>query len=172
LNQYPFDVIIASLHWLYDENIHVADCFANRDPDQVYADYFTELGRMAAGFEFDVLAHFDRIIWRGTLLGATFDPWSLEPITREALAAVAAHNRALELNTRFLAHPRNWNQALVTMLRWFRLAGGTRVVVNSDAHRSSELGRNLEIAQALLEEAGFDLPGQLLRVRPALAQSA
>ncbi len=165
LRSYPFDVVIGSLHWLYGENIHLAACFANREPDQVYADYFTELGRMARDFDFDFVAHFDRIIWRGTLLGATFDPWRLEPVIRPALAAIAWSGKALELNTRFLTHMPNWNEALVTMFGWFREAGGSRVVVNSDAHRIAELGRNTAIAAGLLTAAGFALPQQLWRVQ-------
>ncbi len=170
LQAYPFNVVIASLHWLYGENIHLEPCFANRHPDQVYADYFSELGRMAANFNFDIVAHFDRIIWRGSLLGATFDPLRLEPSIRSALATIARYDRALELNTRFLTHPQNWNEALVTMFGWFRQAGGRRVVVNSDAHQANEIGRNMLIAQELLLRAGFQLPDQLLRIEPNLAE--
>jgi histidinol-phosphatase (PHP family) len=169
---YPFDVVIGSLHWLYGENIHLAACFAHRHPDQVYADYFVELGRMAWGFDFDIVAHFDRIIWRGTLLGAAFDPWRLEAVIRPALSAIAATDKALELNTRFLTHTPNWNEALVTMFGWFREAGGSRVVVNSDAHRISELGRNTAIAGELLTAAGFELPQQLWRVQARAAALA
>jgi histidinol phosphatase-like PHP family hydrolase len=42
------------------------------------------------------------------------------------------------------------------MLRWYREEGGTRVVVNSDAHRVSQMGANLEIARAILDEAGLE----------------
>jgi histidinol-phosphatase (PHP family) len=167
LAAYPFDVVIGSLHWLYGDNIQLESCFANRNPDDVYADYFGELGRMAADFDFDIVAHFDRIIWRGTLLGATFDPWRFEPTIRNALATTARYGRALELNTRFLTHTPNWNKALVTMFHWFLLEGGRRVVVNSDAHRASEMGRNLFLAQELLTLAGFEGLEQLLQIEPS-----
>lgn len=164
LRGYPFEVVIGSLHWLYGENIHDERCFVGRNPDQVYADYFTELGRMAANFDFDIVAHFDRIIWRGTLLGATFDPWRLEPVIRGAMSAIAQNGKTLELNTRFLTHTPGWNNALITMFRWFHEAGGRQVAINSDAHRISEIGRNMDIAQKLLIETGFELPEQLFRV--------
>jgi histidinol-phosphatase (PHP family) len=164
LSAYPFDVIIASLHWLYGENIHLESCFANRNPDDVYTDYFTELGRMAANFDFDIMAHFDRIIWRGSLLGATFDPWRLAEVIQESLSTIARYGRALELNTRYLSHTPNWNEALVTMFHWFLLAGGTRVVVSSDAHRADGIGRDFFLAQEILSRAGFDLPTQLFQI--------
>ncbi len=163
---HPFDVRLASLHWLYGENIHDAPCFAGRDPLDVYADYFTALGHMAADFSaIDVIGHFDRILWRGTLLGATFRPQALESTVRDTLATIAWRGLALELNTRLLNQTPGWRPALVTMLRWFRLEGGRRVVVNSDAHRLSQMGANLDLARVVLNDAGLE-PAVL---RPELA---
>ncbi|HOU40788.1 MAG TPA: histidinol-phosphatase HisJ family protein [Promineifilum sp.] len=153
---YPFDVRIASLHWLHDHNIHDSACFAGHDPLDVYADYFVALGHMAADFsDIDVIAHFDRILWRGSLLGATFAPRAIENLVRDALATIAWRGLALELNTRNLNHMPNWRPALTTMLRWFGEEGGRRVVVNSDAHRVGQMGANLELAAAVLREAGL-----------------
>jgi len=80
------------------------------------------------------------------------------------MSAIAQNGKTLELNTRFLTHTPNWNNALITTFRWFREAGGRQVAINSDAHRISEIGRNMDIAQKLLVEAGFKLPEQLFRV--------
>lgn len=150
----PFDVRIASLHWLYGENIHDASCFAGREPLDVYADYFAALGHMAADFSaIDVVAHFDRILWRGALLGIPFRPQAIENVVRDALATIAWRGLALELNTRLLDHAPGWRPALVEMLGWYREEGGQRVVVNSDAHRVGQMGANLELAAAILLEA-------------------
>lgn len=154
---HPFDVRIASLHWLYGENIHDVSCFAGRDPLDVYADYFSAVGHMAADFStIDVIAHFDRILWRGTLLGIPFRPQALEGTIRDTLATIAWRGLALELNTRLLNQTPGWRPALVTMLRWFREEGGRRVVVNSDAHRLSQMGANLDLARAVLDDAGLE----------------
>ena len=48
-----------------------------------------------------------------------------------------------------------WRPALTTMLRWFREEGGQRVVVNSDAHRVGQMGANLDLAAAVLHDAGL-----------------
>jgi histidinol-phosphatase (PHP family) len=163
-----FEVVLASLHWLDDENIHDAACFAGRDPDEVYSDYFAELGRMVMNFEFDIVAHFDRILWRGTLLGTPLEPRWLEPEIRETLAIIARYDRVLELNAAFLAREPHWRPTLVTLFRWFREEGGRRVVINSDSHRIGEIGRNRALAEQILEKAGFQLPEQLFRVRAQL----
>lgn len=157
VGNHPFDVRIASLHWLYGKNIHDAACFAGRDPMDVYADYFSALGHMTADFSaIDVVAHFDRILWRGALLGATFHPHRLESVIRDALATIAWRDLALELNTKFLSLSPGWRPALTTMLRWFREEGGQRVVVNSDAHRVDQMGVNMELARSVLSEAGLE----------------
>lgn len=163
---YPFDVRIASVHWLYGQNIHDTACFAGRDPLEVYADYFISLGHMAAEFsDVDVIAHVDRILWRGTMIGATFNTQALESVIRDCLATIAWRDLALELNTRWLRRTPGWRPALVTMLRWFREEGGRRVVVNSDAHAVNHVGSNLDVAQEVLDEAGLE-PAVL---SPALA---
>lgn len=168
VESYPFDVVIASLHWLNGHNIHMPECFAGRDPYEVYTEYFIQLARLASDFHFDILAHFDRIIWRGTLLGIGFDPHRIERVVRHALATVAEHGRVLELNTRSVNDPDNWNEAMVTMFRWFREAGGNRVVINSDAHRRGEVGRNRAIAQQMLAQAGFTYPANYFQLNPAI----
>ena len=164
LAEYNFDVVLGSLHYVRDKNIHLKECFEGRHPDDVYATYFAELAQIVTSFEFDIVTHFDRILWRGTLLGASFDPHKIEPVIRETLATVARHGRALELNTHFLAHKPGWNSALVTMFHWFLQEGGTQVTVNSDAHRASEVGRYRDIAGDILIRAGFKLPEQLFKI--------
>lgn len=170
LAEYPFDLVIGSLHWLNDQNIHEAICFAGRQPDEVYTAYFNELAQMAMNFDFDIVAHFDRILWRGTLLGHTFDPFRLESTIREALSTIAHYGRALELNTAFLTHQPGWLTALTTMFRWFREEGGRLVVVNSDAHRVTEIGRHRALAEQILLEAGFNLPEQLFHIKPDISE--
>ncbi|MCB9076170.1 MAG: histidinol-phosphatase HisJ family protein [Anaerolineaceae bacterium] len=170
LAEYPFDVVVGSLHWLYDQNIHEAVCFADRQPDEVYTAYFKELAQMTMNFDFDIVAHFDRILWRGSLLGHTFDPFRLEPTIREALSTVARYGRALELNTTFITHQPSWLTALTTMFQWFREEGGRLVVVNSDAHRVTEIGRHRVLAEQILLEAGFSLPDQLFHIEPDVSE--
>jgi histidinol-phosphatase (PHP family) len=164
---HPFEVRIASVHWLHGQNIHDSACFAGRDPLDVYADYFSSLGQMAADFsDIDIIAHFDRIFWRGAMVGAPFRPSALEGVIRDALATIAWRGLALELNTRFLNLNPGWQPAIVTTLKWFREEGGRRVVVNSDAHSVAQMGRNLDVAHEILDEVGLE-PAVLLP-EPAL----
>jgi histidinol-phosphatase (PHP family) len=173
LAAYPFDLVLASVHWLDGLNIHEAPCFAGRLPTEVYADYFAALGQMAATVDFDVVAHFDRILLRGTALGGPFDPLPFETPIRQVLANLARRGIALEINARCLALTPGWNETLVTILGWFREAGGGQsVVFGSDAHRSQDIGRHREIAQRLLGAAGFGGPAQLVSRQGRVARHA
>lgn len=157
LDDHSFDLRIASQHWLYGQNIHLTSCFEGRDPQEVYADYFVELGRMVNDFSrIDIIAHFDRILWRGSLLGAPFNAPLLEGVVRDVLATIAWRGIALELNTRLLDQSPGWQEALTTMLTWYRMEGGRQVVVNSDAHRLNQIGSNAHLAARILSEAGLE----------------
>jgi histidinol-phosphatase (PHP family) len=154
LASYDFDVVIGSLHWLAGQNIHDTRCFNEQDPYEVYTRYFGQLAQIAATVDCHIIAHFDRIFWPGT---SRFGPPQIERIetpVREAMRALAEHGRVLELNTRFLTHEPGWNDALLTVLRWYRAEGGQFVAINSDTHRAAELGRHRAIGQALVEAAG------------------
>ena len=155
LKRHQFDVVIASLHWLNGENIQMEACFRGRDPIDVYADYFTALGEMAANVDVDIIAHFDRILWRGALMGTPLIPGRIESIIRDALSTIAWRDCALELNTRYLRAEPNWRGELLQMLHWFREEGGTRVVIDSDAHGTWQLGANYDTARTMLDIVGL-----------------
>lgn len=165
LERYPFDVVIASQHWLGEDNIHLEGCFQGRDPQAVYRRYFREIKRMATLCEFDILGHIDRIFWRGTERGTPPDLQALEGVIREALEALIRHKQALELNTRFLTHQPGWNQALLQILIWYHEQGGNQVYINSDAHEAGQMGRNFAVARNLLAQVRYPGNSFLVPVR-------
>lgn len=154
---YPFDVKIASLHWLYGENIHNRRCFKRRDIHEVLADYFVAATDMVNDFDCDILAHFDRILLHPSFNNTRYDISKVEDEVRAMCEAVIARNVVLELNTRHLARSAAWRGSLSTMLGWYQQAGGRTVLINSDAHRTSHLCANFELAFDLASSAGLGL---------------
>lgn len=152
---YPFDVIVAAQHWLDGRSVQMEGCFHHRRPNDVYAAYFSALGEMAATTPAHIVAHFDRILWRGTMLGSPLQPRRVEGALRDCLATIAWRGPALELNTRFLRAEPNWRDELLLLLRWFREEGGRKVVISSDAHNTWQLGANGDLALDLLAAAGL-----------------
>jgi len=161
LNRHPFDVVIGSMHWLGQENIHNRSCFGKRWVNDVYTDYFLQMGEMAASFELDFVAHFDRIFWAGGMVGGKVELDWLETVIRDTFAIIAERGQGLELNTRFLSNRAEWDDNLATMLSWFHEEGGQHVVVNTDAHSASQLGQKSSRGVALLHSAGFEMPAQI-----------
>ncbi len=104
LERHPFDVTISSVHRLYGENIHDASFFRGRDIHEILSNYFRLNEEMVCNFEFDILAHFDRILWRASLLGLAYDIRRVEFDVRSLFESVLERNILLELNTK-RAHP-------------------------------------------------------------------
>ncbi|HHY54513.1 MAG TPA: histidinol-phosphatase HisJ family protein [Chloroflexi bacterium] len=154
LASYDFDVVVGSMHWLAGQNIHYTRCFDGHDPYDVYARYFGEIEQIATTVDCEIIAHFDRIFWPGTTRFGPPEVARIEAPVRRAMRAIAEHGRILELNTRFLTHTPGWNDALLTVLCWYREEGGQFVAADSDAHRTAELGRNLAVAEQLITAAG------------------
>lgn len=161
LQAYPFDIVIGSVHWLDGANIHSPSIFKGTDPDRVFQDYFTEIGLLSAGFDVDIIAHFDRILRSATAVGVPFDPWRYEDTIRASLEHIARRGQVLELNTYYLGRKNNWRSSVEVMLGWYREEGGRRVAINSDAHRTTDLGANFDIARQVFQAAGFDAPVRL-----------
>lgn len=156
---HEFDVRVASLHWLYDDNIHNVSCFKNRNPQQVYYDYFLELIHLACDVPADILAHFDRIFWRGYQLGYYFDEKVAGSIVREALTAVIENNLALEFNTRLIAGDAQWHDLILMLFSWYKEAGGNHIIINADAHNINQISINRNLAQDILRQVGLEAKG-------------
>ena len=168
---YPFDVKIGSVHYVDGKNIHEPECFSNRGPYEVYAAYFAEVARMSATADFDMVGHFDRILWRASLMGLTFDPFQIEPIIRTALSTIVKRGQILELNLSTLATEPSWTTALITMLNWYRELGGHLVAINSDTHRLPQLGANFDLAFSILRAADLEPISSFSSIRPVTAVS-
>ncbi len=156
LTHYEFDVQIGSLHWLYDMNIHEKQCFKFHHPDIVYRHYFSELLAIVDQCEIDVLAHFDRIFWRGYKQGYFFDERKVGSVVRELLTAVIEKQIALELNTRLLSDAPHWHDLLIMFLSWYKELGGNQVLLNADAHSIQQIGVNRQLAISLLNQVGLE----------------
>jgi histidinol-phosphatase (PHP family) len=152
---YPFEVVIASLHWIGDHNIHYPAVFDGRDPHGVYVEYFRELRSLVEFGGFDILAHPDRIFWAGIHRGSPPDFQRLEPAVRSFTDRLAASDHALELNTKYLDQYPGWNRFPAILLRWFHEAGGQLVVMNSDAHTPDELARNFSAGWEVIRSVGL-----------------
>jgi histidinol-phosphatase (PHP family) len=112
------------------------------------------LALVESGQEFDIIAHLDypKRFWPRQAL--PFDERACEAEYRAVLTAAAARGLALELNTSGGADQDRFCPGL-SVLRWWREAGGRALSFGSDAHDPAVLGAGLELARELAEAAGF-----------------
>ena len=152
----PLDQVIGSVHCIrLGGEMLDASQLRGRDgidfPDAVRR-YFREvLAMIDAGLPFETLAHLDypKRYWPvGT---RAFHEHDYEVEIRAILAAAARTGRVLEVNTtrgRVLCPD-------MTVVRWWREAGGQAVQYGSDAHDPDKIAEGFRVATQMVEAAGF-----------------
>jgi histidinol-phosphatase (PHP family) len=155
LQDYPWDYILGSLHWV-DDTIIFSPGYFNRPAAEAYKLYFEKLLQVVENGEFDILAHMDIVKRYGYDSYGPFDPHTYEPEIRAVLHALVESERALEINSSTLRRPVGETSPTQEILRWFREEGGRFVTFGSDAHTVSDLGAGWEEVAAEMRAAGFD----------------
>jgi histidinol-phosphatase (PHP family) len=145
-----FDRINGSLHTLVDGRARAEPftLYNSRPAADVMEAYFAEVPAMVAGSDvFEVFTHLDYAVrgWPSATAGP-FDPLRFEDSIRQAMRAIAASGRALEMNTRRLE---------LWMPLWWRQEGGRAITFGSDAHLPEALAAGFPEAMLLVEHVGF-----------------
>ena len=156
-----FERVLGSLHsvesggerWVVDDLTGPA-APPGLDPEQVVRAYLEEVLRMVqASSAFSVLAHIDYPArgWPDDL--GAFPVRGFEEEFRAVLSALAASERALELNTRLPMDS--------VLLAWWYDAGGTAITFGSDAHEPAAVGHGFQAAAAMAQAHDFvAVPGE------------
>jgi histidinol-phosphatase (PHP family) len=152
----PLDQVLGSIHCI---RINGQMVDASQFPERAAGDfvgsvreYFREtLAMVDSGQTFETLAHIDypKRYW---LEGAKpYREVDYEGEIRAVLKAAAATGRVLEVNTtrgRVLSPD-------ITVVRWWREAGGQAVQYGSDAHQPDKVAEGFKVATQMVEAAGF-----------------
>ena len=153
LAQYPFDVLIGSVHWLgtwqfddIDNEVQMNE-WTVRDVDTCWAQYADSLGELAASHAVDVLAHPDLIKVAGYLPTSTSSFWDAM-----AEAAISA-DVSVECSSAGWFKPVNEQYPAVGFLERL-VALGSTFTTASDAHRVARVGARVDELAAMLERHG------------------
>jgi len=152
-NQYQFDYIIGSVHYLELNGLkHVTylnDLKEKNLPD-VYKMYFTSIARAASTGIFDIIAHFDlpRRFW-GDLPAESYRD------AENALRAIKEHDVCVEINTsgyrtKHIEEPFPGNHIL-EMVKQMDIA----ITLGSDSHTPDDVASYFPETVALLKSLGF-----------------
>lgn len=156
MDEYPFDFIIGSLHWVRDEIVLSREYFERRSKEEAYRRYFEELLVMVRVGGFDVVGHLDVAKRYGYDVCGPFDPHEYQDIIREVLRACVEVGIGIEVNTSTLRRPVGEPSPTLPVLKWYKELGGEIVTIGSDAHELDHVGYRLPEMLELVRAAGFD----------------
>jgi histidinol-phosphatase (PHP family) len=153
-NDFPWDYILGSLHWVGDTCVF-DHAFFHSDERNVYLAYFHELERLVKEGTFDILAHFDVVKRYGFEHYGPFLPEHYEEHIRRILNFLAERGKGLEINSstmrRSIQHP----SPDITVMGWFLEEGGRYVTLGSDAHTPEDVGFGLESIKMMARSEGL-----------------
>ncbi|HEY2138827.1 MAG TPA: histidinol-phosphatase [Chthoniobacterales bacterium] len=149
------DFVLGSVHYLdrpdqmFDSVPAGAEQFANRDIDEIYADYFRRIREIAATGLVDCLSHLDLIKIHG------HRPQSpIRDLVSETLDFIAERGLAIELSTAGWRKPVNELYPSDEIIR-FAIEKGIRFTTASDAHSHVQLGENYELLGTKMQQLGI-----------------
>jgi histidinol-phosphatase (PHP family) len=155
LAQYPFDVLIGSVHWLgswqfddYEVPTHYHE-WTVRDVDQCWADYTIAIEELAASNSVDVLAHVDLIKVAGFQATERAGFWEL------MASAAAGADLSVECSSAGWTKPVGEQYPAQGMLDRL-VAKGVTFTTASDAHSLARVGDRVGELADLLEARGVN----------------
>ncbi len=169
LAQYPFDVLIGSVHWLgtwqFDDidNAPQMREWTLRDVDQCWADYASALDELCASNAVDVLAHPDLVKVAGFYATNPSDFWDLMSESAQRVDV------SLECSSAGWKKPIGEQYPAEGFLDRL-VASGLTFTTASDAHRLERVGERAGDLAELLEARGVhQLASYSLRERQMIA---
>ncbi|MEM9398861.1 MAG: histidinol-phosphatase HisJ family protein [Verrucomicrobiota bacterium] len=150
---YDWDYLIGSVHYISDkwdvDNPMKMSKWDEMPVEEIWTLYFAQYTKMACSGLFDFLGHADLVKKFGR-----YPKGELKHFYKETLDAIRDHDVAIELNTAGLYK----DTGEIYPSREFLEEAFCReipVLINSDAHRPEEVGRDFDKALKLVHEIGY-----------------
>lgn len=157
VQQWPFDLVIGSLHWLDGLPGWTSEIFERVGIEATCRRYFDDLLVMVAQADYDILGHIDlvrRDVW--DLFQHVLDLGPYTQVIDQVLRIVIERGQGLEVNTSGLRKGLTSPVPGLEILRRYRALGGEILVFGSDGHRPAHIGYGFDVARDLARAAGFD----------------
>ncbi|ADL08299.1 histidinol-phosphatase [Thermosediminibacter oceani] len=151
--KYPFDYVIGSVHWLGDFGFDNPDYIREweiRDVYETHKEYFGVLVKAIESDIFDIIAHIDVIKVFGHVTVK-----DLTPVYEKVAAAMRRADVCAEISTAGIRKPVGEiypSPAIMSHLKKYEIP----VMINSDAHRPEDVGRDFGRALEYVKSYGFN----------------
>ena len=149
------DFVLGSVHYvdrpdqMFDSVPAGAEQFANRDIDEIYADYFRRIREIASSGLVDCLSHLDLVKIHGHRAKAP-----IADLIGETLDLIAARRLAIELSTAGWRKPVNELYPSDEIIR-LAIEKGIHFTTASDAHSHVQLGENYDHLAKKMAQLGI-----------------
>lgn len=155
LDDYPFDYVIGSVHYVDRVRVMVPEYTATRDVRTAYRDYFRAVRDSIVTGQIDILGHLEYPNVRGIAAYGPYDAAAHRDAIEEVIDALLRYNVALEINTAASRKGAGVTFPCAEVVRWYAERGGRLLTFGSDAHRPEDLAAGLDDAIELARAAGL-----------------
>lgn len=153
LEQYPFDFVIGSVHYIGDEDPYEAEYWKDKTVDEAFQVYLEGvLDCVRAHHEFDVLGHLTYVC------KSSHNPYhkplefpKYSDIIDEIMRELVKKGKGMEINTSGIDRAGVFLPS-ADFLRRFKELGGEIVTVGSDAHDADRVGQYIPAALEMIKE--------------------
>ncbi len=167
LAKYPFDFVIASIHYGDGKDFYLGDFFEGKSQAESYLRYFEILLEMVENFSnFDVVGHLDYIVRYGPFDDKTYEYKDYKEIIDYILKAIIKKGKGIEINTSGLRGVLNTTFPKKEVLNRYKELGGKIITLGSDAHLIEDYSAGIVDAMNLLRPLGFDRVASFTKREP------
>lgn len=157
LNKYPFDFVIASIHYGHGKDFNLGDFFKGKSQLEAYLDYFKLVLDMVENFSnFDVLGHLDFIVRYGPFPDKTYEYDKYKTIIDPILKILIKKGKGIELNTSGLRSDLKTTFPKEKVLNRYRELGGEIITIGSDSHINEDYYKGIPEGIELFKSIGFN----------------
>ena len=160
LDEYPYDFILGSIHYVASYDIGTREGFASfmagRRIEEALDTYYGYWREAVESGLFDVMAHPDYFRRPMRVINETLPCFNeYGSAVFKAIDSLKNCGVGVEVNTSGYRHGVNDCYPILGMMRAFNKAGIETVTVGSDSHKVEQLGLDLDKAVKTLQEAGY-----------------
>lgn len=151
LDKHPFDYAIGSIHLVENMDIYYSEFYEGKSKRQAYEEYLKLMLKCVKDYEYiDSMGHIDYISRYSKFEDKEIYYHDFSDIIDEILKTLIQKDKCIELNTRRLDDEKAAKH-LIDIYKRFRELGGKNITIGSDAHNTSSLGSNFNVAKEISE---------------------
>ena len=156
LGNYPFDFVIASIHYGDKGDFYLGDFFKGKTQKESYLRYFEIILEMVENFKnYEVVGHLDYITRYGPFDNKFYEYKDFKEIIDAILVAIIKKTKGIEVNTSGLRGPLNTTFPKEEVLKRYKDLGGKIITIGSDAHYNKDYSAGILDEISHLKSIGF-----------------